>query len=330
MSYTELGILLLSLAGLLLSIYALKNRDSVTVKPNNPLDHIEGMYILKMPYEKIVIAYFGIMSIVYAISFVANFHSEAFHISELLITSTAFLLFLYKLGLSLTTHAQFSIATLLYAVLNVLIAWLIYSSLTAPIQGLSDVVVYTLTFHLLGLVLGLGGTLILDILIFHFLWNFKIHKAEAVIMHLISQLVIIGLILLLVTGAAIYLTDQQQYIYSGRFLMKMTAVLVLTVNGIVLNFYVMPKIEKLSLLKEEQKKRQPLKRTAFAIGAVSMISWLAAFLFAMVKDLETFSYVTLCIPYVAILIAGVAMSQFFKTKMEKEEASDSLTTKEHD
>lgn len=322
MSYTELGILLLSLAGLVLSIYALKNRDSVQVKPNNPLDYMEGMYILKMPYERIVIAYFGIMCVLYVVSLLVNIHVESLHISGLLITSTAFLLFLYKLGLSLTTRAQFSIATLLYAVFNAIITWLIYSNLTDPISGLSEVVVYTQTVHILGLVLGLGGTLILDILIFHFLWNFKIHKAEAVIMHLISQVVIIGLILLLTTGVAIYLTDQQQYLYSGRFLMKMTAVLVLTVNGIILNFYVMPKIEKLSLLKEEQKKRQPLKRTAFAVGAVSVISWFAAFFFAMIKGLETFSYWTLCLPYVAILIVGVLASQFFKLKMEREELQE--------
>lgn len=324
MSYTGWGILLLSIAGLLLSIYALKNRDSVQVKPNNPLDHIEGMYILKMPYERIVIAYFGIMCVLYVISLTVNIHLEPLHISGLLITSTAFLLFLYKLGLSLTTKAKFSIATLLYAVFNAIIAYLVYSNLTDPVKAMSDVAMYTQTVHILGLVLGLGGTLILDILIFHFLWNFKIHKAEAVIMHLISQVVIIGLILLLVTGVAIYLTDQQRYLYSGRFLMKMTAVLVLTINGVVLNFYIMPKIEKLSLRKEEQEKRQTLKRTAFAVGAVSIISWLAAFFFAMIKDLESFSYLTLCIPYVVILIIGVFASQFFKMKMEQDVANEGL------
>jgi Sec-independent protein secretion pathway component TatC len=49
-----------------------------------------------------------------------------------------------------------------------------------------------------------------------------------------------------------------------------------------------------------------------------MVSWYAAFFFAMIKDLEDFSYVTLLIPYLVLLGAAVGISQFMKKKMEKE------------
>lgn len=317
MSYLEIGIILTSLAGLLTSVFAYRNRTSVVVKPNNPLDHIAGMYILKMPYERIVIGYFGITLLAYAIlPFTSGSINETWHIVGLLLASSAFLLFLYKLGMSLTSHVTFNIATLLYAILNALIAWLIYQKLDNPIQTLTNISEYTLTMHLLGMVFGAGGTFILDLLIFHFLWNYKINKQEAVIMHLISQLIIIGLIFIIISGITLYLTDQQTYLSSSRFLMKMTAVFALTVNGLVLNFSVMPEIEKLSMEAENQKKNQSLKRRAFGVGAVSMISWLTAFLFAMIKDLDQSSYLSMFIPYLILLAIGISLSQIMKSRME--------------
>ncbi|WP_114749069.1 hypothetical protein [Pleomorphovibrio marinus] len=313
-----IGIILLSLSGFILALYSLKNRSSIKVKEDSPIDHIKGMYILKIPYEKIVVGYFGLMLLAYTSAFFMGGNPEKIDLIWLLVSSCAFLLFLYKLALSFSEKVVFKWPTLFFSLFNLAVAWLIFQKLGHPIESLIRAVEYTLTFHLLGMILGLGGTFILDILIFHFLRDFKINKQEAVIMHLISQLIIIGLILLIVTGFALFLTDTESYLASGRFLMKMTAVLVLTVNGLILNFYMMPEIEKLSLTKEDLDKYQPIKKVAFAVGAVSMISWFAAFFFAMIKDLETFDYIPMLIVYVVLLIGGVGGSQLAKFKLEKE------------
>ncbi len=316
MSIDLIAIVVLSLIGLVVGIYAYNNRTSIKVRDDSPIDHIKGMYLLKIPYEKIVVGYFALMLLAYIAGMIIGGNPEKLDLTWLLISSCAILLFLYKLALSLSEKVEFKWPALVYAFLNIGVAWFIYQKLDHPVQTLTNAMEYTLTFHLLGMILGLGGTFILDILIFHFLRNFKISKEEAVIMHLISQLIIIGLILLIVTGIAIWLTDITSYLASGRFLMKMTAVLVLTVNGLILNFYMMPEIEKLSLTKEDMDKHQPLKRVAFAIGAVSMISWFAAFFFAMIKDLEYFDYLPMLIVYLALLAIGVGGSQMSKFQME--------------
>jgi hypothetical protein len=318
MSVDLLAIIVLSLIGLVVGFYALNNRTSIEVKENSPIDHIRGMYLLKIPYEKIVLGYFALMFLAYSTGLIIGGNPEKLDLTWLLVSSCAFLLFIYKLGLSFSEKVVFKWPALVYALLNLGVAWFIFQKLEQPVQTLTSAIEYTLTFHLLGMVLGLGGTFILDILIFHFLRNFKISKEEAVIMHLISQLIIIGLILIIVTGVAILFTDTAFYLSSGRFLMKMTAVLVLTINGLVLNFYMMPEIEKLSLTKKDLDKHQSLKRVAFAIGAVSMISWFSAFFFAMIKDLESFSYTPMLIVYVLLLIIGVGGSQMAKFKLEKE------------
>jgi hypothetical protein len=314
----KLWILLLSVIGFGLSFWTYRNRDRVVVREENPLDHLKGMYLLKVPYEKIVIAYFGIMLLAYGIAAILGGNTDILDLTWLILSTIAFFLFLYKLGISLTKEVSFKVSTLSFALINAILIYLIIIKLDEPLRELQLIKEYTLTLHLLGMVLGLGGTLILDILIFHFMRNFYFSKQEAVIMHLVSQLIIIGLILLLVSGVALFFTDPDTYLASNRFLMKMTAVLVLTLNGLYLNFYMMPKIEQLSLLKEDTGDNEVLKRTAFAVGGISMVSWLAAFFFAMIKDLESFSYLILLIPYAVLLILSIGGSQFAKFKMEKE------------
>ncbi len=316
MNFTAISVIILAAIGAALGIYQYKNRESTTVSEDDPDDHIRGMYILKIPYEKIVIGYFGLMFLAFLVDLILGGNPEMINLIFLLISGFAFLLFLYKVGLSFIDTVQWKLGTVMYAVLNLIIAVIKYYDLQDPVGSMGAALEYLLTFHLLGMIFGLGGTFILDILIFHFLRNFKISTQEAVIMHLISQLIVIGLFLLIVTGAAIYLTDVENYSNSSRFLMKMTAVLVLTINGLFLNFYMMPKIKKLSMVKEKIERDQTLKRIAFAVGAVSMVSWFAAFFLAMVKDLSAFSYIEMLIPYLILLAGAIGAGQFTKKQME--------------
>jgi hypothetical protein len=323
MNIQVIGIILLSLSGLLIAFSQFKNRSRVEVKEDDTLDHIKGMYILKTPYEKLVIAYFGLMILAAIADWIIGGNPEKLNLFFFLISACAFLIFLYKLGMSFIEQVKFKWPTLVYVLLNCGIAALVYIFMSSPVEKMEAALEYLLTFHLLGMILGLGGTLILDILIFHFLRNFKINSLEAVIMHLISQLIILGLVLLLVTGVAIYLTDMDGYNSNPRFLMKMTAVLVLSINGVFLNFFMMPKIEKLSLVEEDLEEDQTLKRVAFAVGGVSMVSWLAAFTFAMVKDLGAFTYIQMLVPYLALVLTAIGGGQFTKKKMEKEVKNES-------
>ncbi|MBW3468138.1 hypothetical protein [Arthrospiribacter ruber] len=323
MSIQIISVFLLSILGLLLGAYQFKNRERTEVREDDALDHIKGMYILKVPYEKLVIAYFGLMALASLVDWILGGNPEKLNLTFFLVSACAFLIFLYKLGMSFIKSVDFKWPTLVYIFLNVGIATIVYYFMANPVLKMEAALEYLLTFHLLGMILGLGGTLILDILIFHFLRNFRINSSEAVIMHLISQMIILGLVLLMVTGVAIYLTDISGYNSNPRFLMKMTAVLVLSINGIFLNFYMMPKIEKLSLIKENLEEDQNLKRVAFAVGGVSMVSWLAAFSFAMVKDLTQFSYISMLIPYLALVLGAIGGGQFIKKKMEKEVIEES-------
>jgi hypothetical protein len=154
-------------------------------------------------------------------------------------------------------------------------------------------------------------------MIFHFLKNFKISTREAVIMHLLSQMIVLGLILLFVSGVAIMVTDLDGYLENPRFLMKMTVVGIIALNGVALNLYVAPKMELISLREEDRESNQTLVKVSFIVGAVSAISWLTAFVLAMIGILETFSYITLLVAYMLLLAIAIGGGLFTKHRYEK-------------
>ncbi|KEO73861.1 hypothetical protein [Anditalea andensis] len=318
MHYPYLIVLLCSIIGISFAIYYYKSRSRIEVKEDDPEDHIKGMYFLKMPYEKIIIGFFGISSLVYLGMLIVNFNIRWLDLSMLILALTIALLLVYKIGMAFSEAGKFKWGTLIFFILSVIIAYSIYAQIPDFTQVLKDAREYTLTLHLLGMVLGLGGTTIIDFMIFHFMRNYKISSQEAVVMHLISQIIIIGLIFLIISGVAIFLTDIDGYLASDRFLMKMTVLLVVTINGAVLNLYIAPYMEKISLRAPDLKKDNVFKKISFAVGAISMVSWYSAFFLAMIKDLSYFRYTTLLIAYLILLGLSIAVSQFFKFSMEKE------------
>lgn len=318
MHYPYLIVLICSIIGISFAFYHYKSRSRTEVREDDPEDHIEGMYFLKVPYEKIIIGFFGITALVYLVLLLVNFNIRWLDLSMLILALTIAFLLVYKMGMNFSEAGKFNWGTLIFLFLSIIISYTIYAQLPDFIEVLKNAREYTLTLHLLGMVLGLGGTTIIDFMIFHFMRNYKISSQEAVIMHLISQIIIVGLIFLIISGVAIFLTDVDGYLASDRFMMKMTVLIVVILNGIVLNLYIAPYMEKISLRAPDLDKDTTFKKVSFAVGAISMVSWYSAFFLAMIKDLSDFRYTTLLIAYLIMLGTSIAVSQFFKFSMEKE------------
>jgi len=318
MHYPYLIVLICSIIGISFAFYHYKSRERTEVKEDDPEDHIRGMYFLKVPYERIIIGFFGITALVYLVMLIVNFNIRWLDLAMLILALSIALILVYKLGMALSEAGDFNWGTVIFLVISIIISYSIYAQIPDFKEVLKDAREYTLTLHLLGMVLGLGGTTIIDFMIFHFMRNYKISSQEAVIMHLISQIIIVGLIFLIISGVAIFLTDVEGYLASDRFMMKMTVLLVVILNGGVLNLYIAPYMEKISLRAPDLNKDITFKKVSFAVGAISMVSWYSAFFLAMVKDLSYFRYSTLLIAYLILLGLSIAISQFFKFSMEKE------------
>ncbi|REL24240.1 hypothetical protein DYD21_18695 [Rhodohalobacter sp. SW132] len=322
-------ILLISLGGIAFTLYKTRTRikdegpfDEET-EAHHPVAHIKSELFLEVPIERIVMAGFVIHFLSYAGLMVTGATLPGLELALLILSATVMLLLLFKQILVAGISNNFRWRVLALLIISAILTILIWNRPGITDPGLlENAQIYTLTVHLLGLVLGLGGAIILDLMIFHFLNNLKISSREAVIMHLISQMIILGLILLIVSGVALILTDPETYLENPRFLMKMTAVFIVTLNGVLLNLFVVPKMEQISFREEKHQQNTGLIRAAFIAGAVSMTSWFTVFILAMITPLENFSYAILLTGYIVLILFTIAGGLITKKIYERKDVSE--------
>lgn len=145
-----------------------------------------------------------------------------------------------------------------------------------------------LTFHILSVVVGMGGATVADILFFSFLKDFRISKKETEVLGLLSNVIMAAMLLLYVTGICLFLSDMPRFSSSPAFFSKTVIVAVLTINGILMHSYVAPRMIHISFLKKEFGAKHVIHRlraVAFAMGAVSFSSWYFVFFLSMLKRL---------------------------------------------
>ena len=133
-------------------------------------------------------------------------------------------------------------------------------------------------------------------------------------MRVLSNLIWLGLAILLITGGAIFLTDVDKFSVSSKFLTKMVVVGVIILNGAVLSLIVSPKLFKISLTTGQEQSADLLKRLrrwAFALGAISITSWYSALVLGSL-DKISLEFSQAFFVYVIILAGAVIVSQIFE------------------
>lgn len=158
--------------------------------------------------------------------------------------------------------------------------------------------------------LGLGGATVADLLFFRFLTDFRISRKEHEVLRLLASAVAIGLLAIIVTGFLLYLPNMERLNESPAFQFKIVIVLILACNGLLLHEIVAPRLIRLSFSGKKSKART-LRHVAFALGAVSFVSWYTVFFISVLKSLlplET-GFLELMAFYGLLLTAGIAGGQ---------------------
>ncbi len=162
---------------------------------------------------------------------------------------------------------------------------------------------------------GVGSAATLDLLFFSFLKDRVIQKHESKVARTVSPLFMYALVGLYVTGFFLFLSDIPRYIESAKFLTKIVVVCVLTINGFILHHYITPKLHLLSL-NSRTEPRKRLLRLAFACGAISLPSWIIAFVLGSVNHLPVQLWMLLLL-YMLIVCGGVIISNIVLERMVK-------------
>lgn len=176
------------------------------------------------------------------------------------------------------------------------------------ISFLQDHRLIVLALHVLSMAIGLGGATVSDILFFRFLKDYRVSKKEEEVLHVLKDVVLGAIVLIVISGVALYLTDIPTYSASPMFRIKMTVTAVVVLNGTALHLFIAPYLIHLNM-REHGRMGRNWSRFAFALGAVSVCSWYSAFLIAMLKSALPFTYGTMLTAYIILLCTGILGSQ---------------------
>jgi len=215
------------------------------------------------------------------------------------------------------------IIMIVIALLIVLVGVSIYFNIFGKVQYFMDNFKIIAGIHLFGVVLGFGGAMLSDIFFFKFLRDMRISEFEESILKTFSKIIWIALAIILISGIALFLARPEVYSQSSKFLLKVVVVSTIIVNGSLLNFLVSPQLTKISFGEQRQNEKGELRHTqkiAFALGAVSMISWFGAFILGLLKGIPI-SFGNLVLIYIAVLVVGILGSQIMRKYLEKKVSS---------
>lgn len=178
---------------------------------------------------------------------------------------------------------------------------------------------FILIAHAFAVAVGVGGATITDVFFFKFLKDSKISVREAKIMRVLSEVIWSALLVIVFTGVLLYLPHAARLNETPKFLVKVIAVAVLILNGVLLNLYLTPQLTKISFGERHRHEKGELfhiRKIAFASGAVSITSWYTAFLLGSLRKLEI-EFVPLFAIYLILLCLAILGSQVMEYIFER-------------
>jgi DNA-binding beta-propeller fold protein YncE/cytochrome b involved in lipid metabolism/uncharacterized membrane protein len=167
-----------------------------------------------------------------------------------------------------------------------------------------------LIIHLFGVALGAGGAFMSDGAFFASLKDRKISKDEFGILKITSQMTWVGLILLLVSGAGLFAMNPEVLSASTKFLVKISIIGVLLLNGIVFHAVHLPFIgDHLGKLLSKKNSPNKFSETPYLLlsGVISVTSWASAVILGALGGVP-FSYLGGLTIYLAVIACGVFCS----------------------
>lgn len=166
--------------------------------------------------------------------------------------------------------------------------------------------------HLIGLALGVGGASVTDVLVMTAIKNNKLTSSQYDFIAIVSKVVTIGLALLIASGVGFviyYSMVGPELLRNPKLMAKLTVVLIIAVNALVLHGATMPVLWSLRdkvLIDDVFRSKLTLFFTA---GAISVTSWYTALFLGVWKNPGfTFNYVTIISIYAVLLVGGIIFS----------------------
>jgi hypothetical protein len=160
--------------------------------------------------------------------------------------------------------------------------------------------------HVFGAIIGAGGAYASDLMFFSSMKDKRLSSTEIRFLKIGSAMVWTGLVILYISGAALFMLDPVTYSHSPKFLAKVLIVLIITANGVLFHITHMPRMQGY------QGKHLPSlehfvhnSKFLYISGAVSMVSWTSAVFLGMVKSIPASLPLIMSVYGIAVIVASV-------------------------
>lgn len=188
----------------------------------------------------------------------------------------------------------------------------------ATIDFFSDYKHISVIVHVLSVIVGMGSALVSDILFNNFMKDKKIRIEEDRTLSTLSHIIWISLFFIVLSGILLFLSDPLYYAHSIKFLVKMTIVGVIIINGYAFGRIVHPALRKIDFTDANtHHKYVRIRKLSFAFGAISLSSWLSAFVLGMLGHIPLTYLEALC-GYIIICFGGIFISQIVDYKLTQQ------------
>lgn len=325
--FFDLGPVVFGLAGLCVAGYVFlkKKKSQPMVCPlNGECDLVTRSKYSKffgIPVEVLGIAYYFFIAFVYLINnFIPWLLPESIIFLITGLTVGAFLFSCYLIFIQAFVLKQWCTWCLFSAGFSTLIFITAIFNAQIDLSGfLAQYRTPIIVLHALGAAVGVGAATVTDIFFFRFLKDYKISQSEHDLMNTLSNIIWFALGLIIITGIGLFIPEQERLLNSSKFLTKVVAVLVVTVNGVFLNLVISPKMMQMDFSEPHNHQKGELhlmRKLSFALGGISISSWYIIFILGSLKSIPV-SFKTGVILYFLVLCFAIGMSQVVDQKMVK-------------
>lgn len=316
-------IILLALAGWLVSlhIWQSKKRNRPLTCPLksdcNAVVTSDFSRLLGIPLELLGLLYYGLTIIFYSL-FIAlpAWQGPAGTFILLVATAAAFLFSIYLTLVQALAIREWCLWCLISAGLcTAIFATAILGGDLTFADMLTRYREYIVTAFTIGLTLGVGASTVYNVLYLKSLRDLKISQAEQDILRTISQIIWLGLIVIIVSGITLYVSNPDVYNQSMKFITSLLVMGVIVISDALLNILVAPQLIDISAGRRPEHRPgelRNLRRLSFGLSAASAVSWYTILALALLPLSLSSSLPFLILSYLTILVIGIISSQLME------------------
>ncbi len=187
-------------------------------------------------------------------------------------------------------------------------------------QFFSEYKQFTLILHIFSVIVGMGSAIVSDVLFNFYIKDKKINPSENNTLEILSKIIWVALWFIMLSGVAIFLSNPQKYMTSDKFLLKMVIVGIIIINGYLFARITHGSLQKINFTDTNiHHKYVRIRRMSFAFGAVSVVSWLLAFILGSIRSIPVSFWLGLSI-YLFLVFMAIIISQIFEYIITHNEA----------